>query len=166
LVEEPHDAKLEPSMKVLLSALACEPDKGSEPEVGYRALLAAASQHEVWVLTLPESIPALRRGLEGDPRASSIHLESIPFGSRRLLRDLTSWQFHRRYDRWQRDAGDRALQLDREIGFDVIHHVTLASYWTRAGVAAVGKPLVWGPIGGGMDPPMRLLRELGRRGML
>jgi hypothetical protein len=128
-------------MKVLLSALACEPDKGSEPEVGFRALLAAASQHEVWVLTLPESIPELQRVLEGDPRASNVHLESIPFGSRRVLmdlRDLTSWQFHRRYDRWQRDAGERAHELDREIGFDVIHHVTLASYWTRAGAPRWG----------------------------
>jgi hypothetical protein len=86
-------------MKILLSALACEPDKGSEPEVGFRALLAAASQHEVWVLTLSESIPALKRVLEGDPRASNIHFESITFGSRRVLRDLTAWQFHRSYDR-------------------------------------------------------------------
>jgi hypothetical protein len=54
-------------MKVLLSALACEPDKGSEPEVGFRALLAAASHHEVWVLTLPESIPALTRSRAGAP---------------------------------------------------------------------------------------------------
>ena len=153
-------------MKVLLSALACEPDKGSEPEVGFRALLAAASRHEVWVLTLLESIPALKRVLEGEPKAASIHIESIPFGSQRVLRDLTSWQFHRRYDRWQQEAAVRAIQLDREIDFDVIHHVTLASYWTRAGVAAVGKPLVWGPIGGGVDPPIRLLRELGPRGML
>jgi hypothetical protein len=44
--------------------------------------------------------------------------------------------------------------------------VTLASYWTRAGIAVVGKPLVWGPIGGGVDPPIRLLPELGPRGML
>ena len=153
-------------MKVLLSALACEPDKGSEPEVGFRALLAAASHHEVWLLTLPESMPALTRVLEGDPKAARIHIESIPFGSQRVLRDLTSWQFHRRYDRWQQEAAVRAVQLDREIDFDVIHHVTLASYWTRAGVAAVDKPLVWGPIGGGVDPPIRLLRELGPRGML
>jgi glycosyltransferase involved in cell wall biosynthesis len=154
-------------MKILVSALACEPDKGSEPEVGFRAVLAAASQHEVWVLTLPESISAIRRALDGDPRASNIHLESITFESkRRVLKDNASWEFHRAYDRWQRDAGDRALRLDQEIGFDVIHHVTLASYWTRAGVAEVGKPLVWGPIGGGVDPPFRLLRELGPRGML
>jgi hypothetical protein len=135
--------------------------------VGFRAVLAAASRHEVWVLTLPESIPALRRALDGDRRASKIHLEGITFESkRRVLQDLAAWEFHWAYDRWQRHAGDRALRLEREIGFDVVHHVTLASYWTRAGIAVVGKPLVWGPIGGGVDPPIRLLPELGPRGML
>lgn len=153
-------------MKILLSALACEPYKGSEPEVGFRALLAAASRHDVWVLTLPESIPPISRELEGDPRASRVHLEGIDFESKgRVLSELSSWAFHWAYDRWQREAAIRALRLDREVGFDIVHHVTLASYWTRAGVVAVEKPLVWGPIGGGVDPPMRLLPELGPRGV-
>jgi glycosyltransferase involved in cell wall biosynthesis len=154
-------------LKILLSALACEPYKGSEPEVGFRALLAAASRHDVWVLTLPESIPPISRELQGDPRASRVHLEGIDFESKgRVLAELNSWTFHWAYDRWQREAAIRALRLDREIDFDVVHHVTLASYWTRAGVVAVEKPLVWGPIGGGVDPPMRLLPELGPRGVL
>lgn len=154
-------------MKILLSALACEPNKGSEPEVGFRAMLAAATEHEVWVLTLPSSIPAIAAALEGDPRWGRIHFEAIGFDSKgRELDDLSSWNFHLGYDRWQRDAAIRGLQLDREVGFDVVHHVTLASYWTRAGVADIGKPLVWGPIGGGVDPPMRLFPELGARGIV
>jgi glycosyltransferase involved in cell wall biosynthesis len=154
-------------LKVLLSALACEPGKGSEPEVGFRTLLAAASQHEVWVLTTPESVRSITRALSKDTRASRIHLEAIGFdtGGKRFA-DLTALGFHLRYDRWQRQASDRALQLDRKVGFDVVHHVTLASYWTRAGVAVVDKPLVWGPIGGGVSPPLPLLTELGPRGIL
>ena len=58
------------------------------------------------------------------------------------------------------------VQLDKEVGFDLVHHVTLASYWTRTGVSAVEKPLVLGPVGGGIDPPFRLFPQLGRRGML
>ena len=50
-------------MKILMSALACEPGKGSELEVGFRALLAAASQHEVWVLTNSATIPTVRRAI-------------------------------------------------------------------------------------------------------
>jgi glycosyltransferase involved in cell wall biosynthesis len=56
--------------------------------------------------------------------------------------------------------------LHRELGFDVAHHVTLASYWTRAGVSVLPIPLVLGPIGGGVDPPLRLLSELGIRGLI
>lgn len=154
-------------MRVLLSALACEPGKGSEPEVGYRAMLAAASKHDVWVLTASESIPALEEALSTDPRATRIHLEGIPFavGAERVVH-LSAVGYHWEYDRWQRLAGARALALDRQVGFDVVHHATLASYWTRAGVASVRKPLVWGPIGGGVDPPLRLVPELGTRGLI
>lgn len=154
-------------MKILLSALACEPGRGSEPEVGFRTMLAAASLHDVWVLTASESIAAIRKALIGDPRASRIHLEGIEFGvTTEHIIDLTAIGYHWRYDKWQRTAAARGLRLDRDIDFDVVHHVTLASYWTRAGVVAVEKPLVWGPIGGGVDPPMRLLPELGPRGIL
>ena len=38
-------------MKVLMSAYACEPGKGSEPAVGWNWALQAARRHEVWVLT-------------------------------------------------------------------------------------------------------------------
>jgi glycosyltransferase involved in cell wall biosynthesis len=154
-------------VKLLLSALACEPGKGSEPEVGFRALLAAASRHEVWVLTASESLPPLERALRSDPSPERVHLIGIPFGlgAERVVH-LNAVGYHWRYDRWQRLAAARASELDREVGFDVVHHVTLASYWTRAGVASLEKPLVWGPIGGGVDPPLRLATELGGRGLI
>ena len=154
-------------MRVLLSALACEPDEGSEAEVGFRDLLAAASQHEVWALTASSSIPAIDHELDGDPRAPRVHLEGIEFDPQdRVPSNRWPWKSTPASDRWQHDAAVRALRLDRQIDFDVLHHVTPASYWTRAGVSAVKKPLIWGPIGGGVGAPMRLLPELGRRGML
>ncbi|HEX6400237.1 MAG TPA: glycosyltransferase [Actinomycetota bacterium] len=129
-------------------------------------MLAAASVHDVWVLTASESMAAIRKGLLGDPRAPRIHLEGIEFGvTTERVMDLTAIGYHWRYDRWQRTAAARGSSLDRDVDFDVVHHVTLASYWTRAGVVEVEKPLVWGPIGGGVDPPMRLLPELGVRGI-
>src|SRR5581483_11891914 len=38
-------------LKVLLSAYACEPGKGSEPEVGWQWALQMARYHDVTVLT-------------------------------------------------------------------------------------------------------------------
>ena len=153
-------------MRVLLSALACEPERGSELEVGFRAMLAAARQHEVWVLTNADSVRPVAAAIAGGEAASRIHLEGIEFGlDENAFSRLTSASFHWYYDRWQRRAAARALELDRQVDFDVVHHVTLASYWTRAAAAIVDKPLVWGPVGGGVETPWRLLPELGLRGL-
>jgi glycosyltransferase involved in cell wall biosynthesis len=153
-------------MKVLISALACEPGRGSELEVGFRTMLAAARRHDVWVLTNAASIPSLEAAISGTERAAHIHLEGIDLGlDHRAFARMTAASFHWNYDRWQRLAAARALVLDRQVDFDVVHHVTLASYWTRAAAAVVDKPLVWGPVGGGVETPWRLIPELGLRGM-
>jgi glycosyltransferase involved in cell wall biosynthesis len=151
-------------LRVLISAFSCEPGKGSEPEVGLRTVLAAAARYDVWVLTNDTDAPALQRFLDEHPLGSRIRLEPIPFGVDLNGMDLLT--FHRYYDRWQRRAGLRALELERRIGFDVVHHATMSTVWTRVGVASVPKPLVWGPVGGGVEPPWRLLSELGLRGFL
>jgi glycosyltransferase involved in cell wall biosynthesis len=151
-------------VRVLLSAFSCEPDHGSEREVGFRTLLAAASRHEVWLLTRAVSVPVLQRYLTGHHLAARIHLEAVPqdFDEDGFGRT----KFHWYYDRWQRSAAERAVALNHHVDFDVVHHVSLATVWTRAGVATVPRPLVWGPVGGGVEPPLRLLPELGWRGAL
>ena len=154
-------------MKILLSALACDPGKGSELEVGFRALLAAASRHEVWVLTNSAAVPTVRRALHEYGYADRVHLEGIHFEvDDEMYPQLSVPRFHWYYDRWQRKAAVRAAELDRRIDFDIVHHVTLAANWTRAGVAVINKPLVWGPVGGGVEMPLSLLGELGWGGLI
>src|SRR6185436_1448985 len=55
-------------LKVLMSAYACEPGKGSEPEVGWQWALQMARFHDVTVLTRANNRPAIEtalRELEG-----------------------------------------------------------------------------------------------------
>jgi glycosyltransferase involved in cell wall biosynthesis len=121
----------------------------------------------VWVLTSADSIPSLTAAIAGSEAASRIHLEGIEFGlDDKAFSRLTAAGFHWYYDRWQRRAAARGLELDRQVDFDVVHHVTLSSYWTRAAAAIVDKPLVWGPVGGGVETPWRLIPELGMRGLV
>ena len=149
-----------------MSALACEPGRGSELEVGFRAMLAAAGRHEVWVLTNADSIHSVTAAVSGTEAASRIHFEGVDFGlDEKAFSRLTAASFQWYYDRWQRRAATRAIELDRQIDFDLVHHVTLASYWTRAAAAIVDKPLVWGPVGGGVEVPWRLIPALGWRGL-
>jgi glycosyltransferase involved in cell wall biosynthesis len=153
-------------MRILLSAYACEPDKGSEPEVGYRALLAAARAHDVWVLTRANNIPMLDKALAAHPTRDRIHLVGFDVpGMAYMLKRRGLATLHWYYDVWQREAGARALELDRQFNFDVLHHVTFATYCMRVGIAPLGKPLVWGPVGGAVVTPARLWSELGLRGI-
>lgn len=153
-------------MRVLLSAFWCEPDVGSEWEIGYQALRAAASRHEVWLLTRAAGAERVADRLTSEPTAHPVHV--VPLASPPSLERIRGFGipgFHLYHDLWQRQAARRARELDRDHDFDVIHHVTLAAYWTRAGVAAVDKPFVLGPVGGGAEPPVGLLPTLGPAGL-
>jgi glycosyltransferase involved in cell wall biosynthesis len=155
-------------MKVLISAFGCAPERGSEPGVGFQAVMAAVRHHEVWLLTTEHSVSSIRRVLDRDGRAARIHIEQVDLGLKEE-HDLMRFGlpgFHWHYDRWQRRAAARALELDRKVNFDVVHHVTIAAYWPRVGVAVLDKPLVWGPVGGAVATPWPLATELGPRGIV
>src|SRR5215207_11286275 len=153
-------------MRILLSAYACEPGKGSEQEVGLQVMLAAAQRHDVWVLTRENSISLLEEYLAQHPLRNRIRLQGIDLhGPVRRFKRTGLAGLHMYYDAWQRLAGVRAAELDRRLDFDVVHHATFATYWTRAGVSQLGKPFVWGPVGGGVSTPTLLLPELGAAGV-
>ena len=153
-------------MRILISAYACESGKGSEPEVGLRIALTAASKHEVWVITRENHLLALRAFLNNHPLRDKIHLIGIDVdGLPRRAKERGGLVTQHWYlDLWQRRLAELAVRLDGDVDFDVVHHATFAAYWTRVGVASVRKPLVWGPIGGGVTPPLRLLPVMGLGG--
>lgn len=150
-------------MRILISAFSCAPGRGSEPEVGLQAVLIAASQHEVWAITERDNIAPLREFFEDHPAGGRIHLIGLDVGGiRALVKDRVGLlTFHWYYAAWQRRLAEVAVRLDSEIDFQVVHHVTLAAYWSRAGVAAVNKPLIWGPVGGGTTAPISMFPAMG-----
>lgn len=155
-------------MRILMSAYACAPGQGSEPEVGLRTLLAAASEHDVWLITRSANIGRLQQELSGDAFRQRVHLVGIDLGGlkRRWKPKAGLLSLHWYYDAWQREVARLAVRLDEEFDFDLVHHVTFSSYWTRVGAASVAKPLVWGPVGGACKPPLRLLSLMGWKGAI
>lgn len=154
-------------MKLLLSAFWCAPETGSESEIGLQTLLAAASHHDVWMLTQAGNVESLRAHLAQAQCRRTVHVVGVELDHRsERPRPTTHHGFHLYHDRWQRKAGQVALSLDRDVHFDVVHHVTTAAYWTRAGVAVLDRPFVWGPVGGGVEAPVGLVPELGVRGVV
>ncbi len=152
-------------MRVLISAYACEPGKGSEPGAGWNWSLAAARENDVWVLTRSNNREAIEAELERHP------IPSLRFVYLDLPRRWTFWKRGQRgvrlyYSLWQLAALREARRLHLEVGFDVVHHLTFANAWLPAGVAFVDAPCVLGPLDAGLRVPVRFYRELGVRGVL
>lgn len=141
-------------MKVLLSAYACEPGRGTEPGVGWNAAWEIAKYHEVWVLTRPDDgREAIEAELQRNPNPN-LHFVyfTLPiFGS--LWRQGSSIAFLIHYYFWQIQAFFVARRLHQEIDFDLAHHVTFVRHSSPSFLVLLPIPTIWGPVGGGESAP-------------
>jgi len=64
----------------------------------------------------------------------------------------------REYLAWQRGCLEAAVALDAEHDFDVAHHLNWGSLFWGSTLSRLGKPFIFGPIGGGQTSP-EVLRE-------
>ena len=152
-------------LKVLMSAYACEPNRGSEPGVGWNWVRQMSLRHEVWVITRRNNRPVIEAELAKTP------LPQAHF----VYYDLPRWaRFWKRGNRgvylyyylWQLGAYREARRLHSKVRFDLVHHVTFVMYWMPSLLALLPVPFIWGPVGGGEAMPEGFLSALGRTGRL
>jgi glycosyltransferase involved in cell wall biosynthesis len=145
-------------LNVLMSAYACEPNTGSEQEVGWQWALQMARFHELTVLTRANSRPAIDAGLarlpEDRPRPRFIFHDRSPW-LMRLKRRFKATQWY--YLLWQRSARALIARLHRQRRFDLMHHVTFAAFRYPTAVWGHQAPCIWGPVGGIESIPPALL---------
>lgn len=150
-------------MRVLVSAYACEPERGSEPGVGWNWVRQISRFNEVWVITRANNRQAIEAALAKHP---------LP-GVHWVYFDLPRWaRFWKRSQRgvhpyyylWQVGAYLVARKLHREVGFHLAHHATFVNYWMPSLLALLPVPLVWGPVGGGESAPGAFWHSFGLRG--
>ena len=146
-------------MKILISAYACEPNRGSEPGVGWHTVWEVAKYHEVWVLTRPDDgRPAIEEYLAQNPNPN-LHFVYFTLP---VLGGFWQWgsiAFVLHYYLWQIQAYFVARRLHRQVGFDVSHHVTFVRYSTPSFISLLPIPFVWGPVGGGETAPKPFWRD-------
>ncbi len=146
-------------MRVLLSAYACEPNKGSEPEIGWqRALHMLAHADEVWVLTRANN----RAVIEADSSSRLPGLHFIYYDLPRWVLKLKrrAWFFPVYLVLWQWGAYRLAARRHSEMPFDCVYHVTIGSIHAGSFMGRLRIPFVVGPIAGGERAPFRLRRSM------
>jgi glycosyltransferase involved in cell wall biosynthesis len=56
--------------------------------------------------------------------------------------------------------------LHRQVGFQVVHHLTFVNYWLPTFLALLPVPFIWGPVGGAESAPRSFLRSFSWRGRI
>ncbi len=139
-------------LKVLISAYACDPERGSEPGLGWHWVRQMSRFEEVWLITRANNQASIERALAREP------LPNAHF----IYFDLPVWmRFWKRgqfgvllyYYLWEIGLYFVARKIHRRVGFNLTHHLTFAKYWAPSFLVLLPVPLLWGPIGGGDAPP-------------
>jgi glycosyltransferase involved in cell wall biosynthesis len=151
-------------MKLLLSAYACEPGKGSEPGIGWHWVVEIARRgHDVWVLTRTNNKQSIERALPNLPNLRFVYCD-LPHWLAILKKKAPILQFY--YFMWQWAAYRTARELHRQEHFQLVQHVTFGAFRHPSFMGRLGIPFIFGPVGGGERTPLRLRMDYGIQGHL
>ena len=152
---------MSPKYKILLSAYACEPNKGSEPGVGWNwALEIVKRGHQVWVLTRKNNQSAIEKFLIENGK-----IENLNF----IYYDLPKWAsfwkkgghgVHLYYFLWQIGILGLAKRKHKEYRFDFVHHITFVSIHQPSFLFLLKQvKFFYGPSAGGDLVPKKFLKS-------
>lgn len=150
-------------MRVLLSAYACEPNRGGEAEAGWqRTLQMRAFADEVWTLTRANNQSVIEADPASmDPKLRFLYYDLPPWAQRLKKR---WWFLHIYFILWQWGAYRAAAKQHQKTPFDCAYQVTFASMLAASLLGRLGIPFVIGPVAGGERAPHRLRRSMPFRG--
>lgn len=143
--------------KVLLSAYACDPSKGSEPGNGFNwANQLALLGYEVYCVTTSKGKGAIENELGATNNPQFIYVD-LPFGLDSIYyKSQIGMYLH--YFLWQWRAYRIAKKAHKKIRFDVVHHITWGSIQQGSFMYKLAIPFIFGPAGGGQKSPKALKR--------
>jgi glycosyltransferase involved in cell wall biosynthesis len=123
-----------------------------------------ATLGDTWVITRADYKQSIEEELQRIPERDTLHFVYVELPSRARFwqRELRGLRIY--YLLWQIAALRKARKLHREVGFDVVWHLTWASAWIGSLGALTGPPFVYGPVGGCVGTLWRMLPHVGLRG--
>lgn len=159
-------------LRVLMSAFAFSPLRGSEAAVGWNIAVRLAEHLDVVLLH-----GDVRRGRQGEREvARYLDSHSVPAGltieyiaPSRLMVFFDKlhvfpgcWMFYyTAYKSWQKRAFRKARELHALSPFQVCHQLTYIGYREPGWLWRLGIPFIWGPVSGAENIPSAFYRYFG-----
>ena len=146
-------------MNILLLAYSCEPNKGSEQEVGWKWAKNLAKNNKVFVLTRSDGKDKIEKELENFEFKDNIkfyYLDLSEFAQKIKKKTKLYRQY---YFFWQIKAIKYARQICSNDNIDICHHVTFVTYKVFSALAFTEKPFIFGPVAGGERVKLSLYKN-------
>lgn len=163
-------ASLASPMRVLVLAAAVNPEKGSEPGMGWRWVSELSRQAEIHLICFDDESNAIAidRAISANPSlATNLHVHYVAWNwSQRppwlhwLARNVP-YVYYVYYREWHKRAFKKAQELHQSHPFDLAHQLNMIGFREPGFLGRLGIPWVWGPVGGAANPPLRLATRLG-----
>ncbi len=136
-------------MKILISAIACNPFGASEALHGWLVCRSLADLGELWLLVSAEHRAGIEKGQALGLVPDHMHFTFIGdakgYVQNRMLARMQSWA---RYMAFSRSILPVARELHARHRFDLSHHVTYSTWRVGCPLWRLGIPFIWGPISG------------------
>jgi glycosyltransferase involved in cell wall biosynthesis len=158
---------MRPAYKILISAYACSPYHGSEPGTGWNFVNTIARHHCVHVITEEDEFRAdIEKYYVENPDSEKVIFHYIKRINYTRLTKLWPPAYYWSYKKWQQDAFEIAVELDKVYDFDLIHQLNQTGFREPGYLWKINKPFVWGPIGGTEITAWRFLPTMGLYGCI
>ena len=146
-------------MKVLVSAYACEPNRGSEPGIGWKWVLELARLpgYDVTVITRSNNRQVIENFWGSHGPFPHLHFRYYDLPNVAIWLKRHGLPVNIYYALWLYGSGFYAERLHRECHFDMAHHLTFGVFRDAPCLYRLGIPVVIGPVGGGEYAPKQLM---------
>jgi len=150
-----------PSKKILATAYALNPFKGSEDGMGWHFINQIAKNHHVVAITRKNNQSKIQQYMVENPTPLYANITFLYFDLPYFLR---FWKKGSRgamlyFYLWQLTMP--LFILKKKVGFDIAHNLNFHNDWTPSFLWVFGKPLAWGPVGHHPKIPKDYILPLG-----
>jgi glycosyltransferase involved in cell wall biosynthesis len=145
-------------IKVLMTAYAIHPYKGSEDATGWNHVIQAAKGNEIIAVTRKNNREGIEKFIKENPDVEE--LKRVEF----MYFDFPKWMLFWKkgpflsmiyYYIWQFSM---ALWLrSKKLNVDIVHNLNFHNDWTPHFLWMLGKPVIWGPVGHHPKVPKQFL---------
>jgi len=136
-------------VKVLISAIACDPYGGSEGIYGWYVVSALTKDHDCFVITGGDSMPSLRRAQEEGLIPPNLKFRFLGqpkhYHPNRLIARFQSWV---RFFIFTQHLLASAKSWHAEERFELVQHITYTTWRVSSPLWKLGIPFIWGPLSG------------------